>query len=45
MMNEVIDDWKRVLIFVGDGIKCVIVLNETKLAILFLYKEDRGSDG
>ena len=44
-MNKVVNDQKGVLIFAGDGIERAIVLYESKFAILFLYKEDQGSDG
>ena len=44
-MDEVINDQKRISILLSDGIEHAIVLYESKLAILFLYEEDQGSDG
>ena len=44
MMDKVIDNRKRVSILPSDGVERAIVLYELKLAVLFLYKEDWGSD-
>ena len=44
-MDEIVDNQKRVSILPSDGVERVIVLYESKLAVLFLYEEDQGSDG
>jgi hypothetical protein len=44
-MNEVIDEWEWVSILPGDGVEGSVVLDEAKLSILLLDKEDRSSKG
>ena len=44
-MDEIVDNQKRISIFPSDGIERVIVLHESKFAVLFLYEEGQGSDG
>jgi hypothetical protein len=43
LMDEIIDEGEGVLIFLCDGIECLIVLDKVELTILLLDEEDWGT--
>jgi hypothetical protein len=43
-MDKVIDEGERIPILPGDGIQCLVVLDEAEPPILLLDDEDRGSE-
>jgi hypothetical protein len=42
-MDEIVDEWEGVSIFLRDGVECSIVLDEAELTILLLDDEDWGT--
>ena len=43
-MDEVVNEWEGVLVFVHDDIEGPVVLDELQLAVFFLDKEDWCAD-
>jgi hypothetical protein len=39
-MDEIVNEWEGISIFLHDGVECLIVLNKTELTIFLLDEED-----